>query len=204
MDNDIKNNNRKFILNKKTAIIVGAVIVVCALVYVYKGLFVAATVNGVPISRFAVIRELEKNSGKNTLDWLITQKLIVSEAITKGITITSEEVDAVVKDVSEQIVSQGGTLEEALADQGLNLNDFKNQIVVQKNMEKLLAGKTDVTDDEIRQYIQDSQITVSEGQEIETMDQIRSMLKSQKLDEESQTLIDSLKAQAKINYFVNY
>src|SRR3989344_3454042 len=64
----------------KTAIIISAIIILAAVGYVYKGLFVAATVNGYPISRLAVVRELEKAAGKNTLDALINKKLVSDEA----------------------------------------------------------------------------------------------------------------------------
>ena len=55
-------------INLKTAIIIAVVIVVGVLAYIYKGSFIAVTVNGSPISRFAVIGKLEKTSGKQTLD----------------------------------------------------------------------------------------------------------------------------------------
>ena len=65
--------------NKKTvvlAVIIGLILV--ALFY-FKGTFVAATVNGSPISRLSVVSQLEKEGGKNVLDSLITEKLIESE-----------------------------------------------------------------------------------------------------------------------------
>ena len=48
-----------------------------------RGLFVVALVNGEPISRIEVIKALEKQGGKATLDSLVTKKLIAQEARSK-------------------------------------------------------------------------------------------------------------------------
>ena len=111
MDNDPETSvkKRKFI-NTKTAIIVAVIIILAALAYYYKSLFIAVTVNGSPITRLAVIEELEKVSGKQVLDSLITKKLINGEAIKKGVSVTSEEVDAEIKNIENQIKAQGQTL----------------------------------------------------------------------------------------------
>jgi preprotein translocase subunit SecF len=50
--------------NTKMAIIVAALLIIVALGFYFRGSFIAATVNGSPISRFDVIREAEKQSGK--------------------------------------------------------------------------------------------------------------------------------------------
>src|SRR5688572_16109970 len=47
--------------------------------YFLRGVFVAATVNGKPISRLALVKELEKQNGKETLNSLVTKELIFQE-----------------------------------------------------------------------------------------------------------------------------
>jgi hypothetical protein len=47
----------------KSAIILSAVIIALALMFVYKSVFVAAVVNGSPISRLSVIHAIEQKSG---------------------------------------------------------------------------------------------------------------------------------------------
>ncbi|MCR4330711.1 MAG: SurA N-terminal domain-containing protein, partial [Patescibacteria group bacterium] len=71
--------------NKKTAILVIVIGLTLALLFYGKGVFVAATVNGSPISRLSVVQQLEKEGGKNTLDSLITERLIESEVKKMGI-----------------------------------------------------------------------------------------------------------------------
>ncbi|MDD5290087.1 MAG: SurA N-terminal domain-containing protein [Patescibacteria group bacterium] len=188
----------------KVLIIAGAVIVILILAYVFKGQFFAASVNGSLISRHAVVSELEKVSGKSALDSLITEKLINAEADKNGIKITDEEVAAEIKIVEDQVKAQGGTLAEALAAQGLTQEIFEKQILINKKLEKLLADKVGVTDAEIKQYITDNKITVPAGQETTYNEQIKTQLMQQKMSTEATALIASLKAAAKIKYFVNY
>jgi len=191
-------------INKKTIIIIAIIIAVGALAYIYKGLFVAAVVDGSPISRLSVIRELEKSSGKNLLDSLIVEKVIQNEITSKGIIINNEEIDETIKKIEDQIIAQGSTLNEALTMQGMTLEDLKEQLIAQLGLEKLIADKINVTDEEIAQYIKSNSITIPEGQEDIANIQIGEQLKNQKISMESNILVNSLKSKANILYFINY
>lgn len=188
----------------KTAIIIAAIIAIGALVYVYKGLFIAATVDGNPISRFAVIKELEKASGKNLLDSLIVQKLVQNEAKAKKIIVSDGEVNEEIKKIEDRISAQGGALGAALAAQGINMEDLKKEIIFQKEIEKLVADKINVTDEEAAKYIKDNSIPILKGQEATTTADIKDKIRNQKLNAEAGTLLAALKSRAKIRYFVNY
>ena len=195
---------KQITISIKAAIVIGVIIVVGALAYRYKGLLVAATVNGSPISRFSVIEELEKKSGKATLDALIIQKLIAVEAQKKGITVNDNDVNAEIKKIEEQLKEQGKTLAEALSAQGMTEEDLKVQLAIQKKLEKLLADKTQVTDEEIAQFIKDSKIVIPAGQEDSYKNQARDQIQQNKLNDAVGVFIDSLRSTAKIKYFVSY
>jgi len=194
----------KIKIDRKTAIIIATVIILAALAYVSRGLFVAATVDGSPISRWSVISKLEKSSGKSLLESLITEKLVQNEAKSKKIVISDDEVNEEIKKIEDLIVAQGGVLDDILAQQGMTRADFKVQIILQKELESLVAEKTIVTDEEVQQYINDNKITVTAGQEATIAEQTKSELAGQKINQEAEVLIESLRSQAKINYFVNY
>lgn len=189
-------------LSIKTVIIVVAIIAAIVLAYVYKGLFIAATVNGSPISRLTVIQKLEKASGKNLLDSLIVQKLVQDEANAKKISISNDEIDNEIKKIEDQITAQGSTLDAALTTQGMNMEDLKKQIIFQKEVEKLVANKINVTDEEVVKYIKDN--AVPNGEDGTITAQIKDGLRGQKLNTESNSLITALRSQAKIRYFINY
>jgi hypothetical protein len=191
-------------LNKKAIIIVAIVVVLGVLAYFVKGFFVAATVNGSPISRWSVLTTLEKESGKDLLDSLVIEKLIAGAAKDQKIVVSKGDIDAEIKKIETQVTAQGGTFEAALAQQGMTLDVLQKQILLQKQVEGLLADKIAVSDEEVNQYITDNKTTIPAGQEATAKEQIKSDLVSQKLNTEAPGFIADLKATAKINYFVDY
>ena len=191
-------------INTRTAIIIAIVIIIGVLAYIYKGVFIAATVDGSPITRLAVIQKLEKTSGKGLLDSLINEKLVQNEALAKKIIVSDDEINSQIKAIESQIAMQGNTLDAALAAEGMSMDDLKKQIIFQKEIEKLLADKINVADEEVLQYIKDNKIPIPQGQEATIADQIKSEIRNQKLNTEVQTLITDLKSKAKIQRFVNY
>jgi foldase protein PrsA len=199
-----KTDKKSIKISIKTASIVAVLIILGALAYVYKGLFIAATIDGSPISRLTIIKKLEKASGKSLLESLIVEKLIQNEANAKKIVVSNDEIDAEFKKIEGQVSMQGGTLDEALSKQGMTRNDLKKQIILNKEIEKLLGDKINVTDEEIGQYIKDNKISIPNGQEAAIRDQIKDGLRNQKLNAQAQSLIAQLKSKAKIQYFVNY
>ena len=194
----------KIKINKKTAIIIAAVIILGVLIYAGKGLFIAAIVDGSPISRLSVISKLEKTSGKKLLDSLIAERLVKNEVRAKKIVVSDEEINGEIKKIEDQIALQGGTLDEALIAENMSRNDLKTQIILQKELEKLVADRINVTDEEVAQYISDNKISIRLGEEAITAEQIKSEMKNQKINQEADALVLVLKAKAKINYFVNY
>ena len=194
----------KIKINKKTAIIIAAVIILGVLIYAGKGLFIAAIVDGSPISRLSVISKLEKTSGKKLLDSLIAERLVKNEVKAKKIVVSDEEINGEIKKIEDQIALQGGTLDEALIAENMSRNDLKTQIILQKELEKLVADRINVTDEEVAQYISDNKISIPVGEEAITAEQIKSEMKNQKINQEADALVLVLKAKAKINYFVNY
>ena len=198
--------NLKFKKPKPLVIAIGvAVILIIVALFFAKGHFVAATVNGSPISRWSVIKELEKQGGKQDLEAIIDKKLIETELNKQKITATKEEVDAEIEKIKAQVASQGGTLEAALAQQGMTEEKLREQITIQKKLEKLLADKVAITDAEIDTYIKDSKATPPKDIKMEDFrKQISDQLKGQKFQQEAQKWVSDLTASAKIKYYVNY
>jgi foldase protein PrsA len=190
--------------NKNIILGIGLVGIILVISYFFKGVFLAATVNGQPISRLSVIQKLEKQGGKNILDSLVTDTLIKSEAKKKGIVISEDEINQEIKTIEATVTQQGGTLEQALLQQGMTKESLKENVKNQKIIEKLIADKIKVTDAEVNKYIVDNQTSIEEGKEAETKKQIMDQLKQQKFQQEAQLWVASLKTAANIKYYVNY
>ena len=204
--NELKGYVSKVSRTTKTFIVVLAVFaVLLGGLYYFRGVFVAATVNGTPISRLSIVQELEKKAGKNILDTVITKKLIEGEVKKQGIVVLSEDVDSEIKKIETQIVAQGGTLEQALAGQGMTEADLREQITINKELEQILGDKLLVSDEEINQYLSANKILPTTGVSSDDLkNQAQEQLKGQKFNTEAAKLIDDLRAKAVINYYTQY
>lgn len=193
-------------LKRKKALIAWAAFILVALgLFFAKGLFVAAWVNGNPISRLSVVGELEKRSGKQALESLIQKKLIETQLNKEGIAITQEEVDEEIKKIESQVAGQNGTLKDALAAQGMTEEQLRDEITVQKKLEKLLVDKIQISDEEVDAYLKDNKITPPK--DVKTEDfrkQLSEQLMGQKFQQEAKKWVGDLIGKANIKYFVNY
>lgn len=192
-------------LTMKTAIPVCVLLIILSILYYYKGTFVAATVNGSSISRLSVIKELERQGGKQALEAIINNKIIETALNKQKITVSTEEVDAEIKKIEAQVASQGGTLEMALAQQKMTRDKLVEQITIQKKLEKLLIDKVTVTDAEIDAHIKDSKETLPQGMKMDAFrKQVGEEVKQQKFQREAQAWVSNLTTNAKIKYYKNY
>jgi len=197
--------NRYILPNKKILFIISALIIILSLGYLSKSLFVAAVVNGKPIARVTLIRELEKAGGTQTLDNLIGKTLISQEARAKGIEVSQDEIDQELKKIEDLVAEQGMTLDQALSLQNQKKDELVEQIRLQKTVERILADKLEVTNDEIKDYFNKNKDLFNKEDKLEDVtDDIKSQLMQSKLASAYQSWIEELKTKAKILYFVNF
>lgn len=195
----------KSYMTKTNGIILLGLVILGVLLYVFKGMIVAATVNGQPITRIQLVQELEKQNGKKTLESLVTKNLILQEMQKKNITVSDEEVTAEVKKIQDALSKQGRTLDEALAQQGLSKNDLMEQLKIQKMIEKLFSKDATVSKAEIDKYIADNKDALPQDQDEKTLrSSISDQLKQQKLTAKFQTWLEGVQKNAKIQYFVSF
>ena len=206
MEPIVKTKRKKHLRNNRIGLLLLLIVlVVLGVAYHYKGLFVAATVNGSPISRLAVISELEKQSGSQALDALVAKKLIMMEATKRKIVVTQADIDQEIRTISDQASKQGGTLAEALAQQGMTEADLREQIMYQKELEKILGDQVVVTDDDVNQYVATNKATAPKGTSDDDFKaQIKDQLKGQKFNTAAGKWMSDAKAKATINYFADH
>jgi len=191
-------------ISKRTLIIVFVILVLAGLIYYFKGQLIVATVNGEPISRFALIRQLEKQSGKQTLDSLITKILVLQEAKKQNIEIGSDEIEQEIKKLEETFKNQGQDLNQVLVAQGVTQEELREQIRMQKIVEKIVGKDITVTGEEIEDYLEKNKDSLPKDVTEEIRNQVKKQLEQQKLSEKMQTWIQSLQDNAKINYLLKF
>ena len=188
---------------KRRVISTLAVILILGGLYFSKSLFFAAWVNGRPVYRLSLTRELEKQGGQQVLDGLIEKALINSEAKKNNIKVEQSEIDAEIKKIEEMVSGQGLTLDEALKFRNQTRKDLVDQIRIQKIVEKLLSSKIIITDQEAKDYFSKNKSLFGQNPVFDKVkDQVTSQLFQQKLSSEYNTWITDLKTKAKILYFV--
>lgn len=196
--------------NKRTpyflygAVLLAAVMIVIAFLFT-RGYIITATVNGSPISRLAIIQELEKQGGKQALEAMINEKVIMAEFEKLGIFLGENDVSDEIKKIEAQIATQGGTLTQVLEQQGMTMEILEEQIESQLKLEKALSDKIKVTDEEISTFIEENQIEILEGEAGVTLTaQIVDQIKQQKLQTEAAVWVKSVTDKANIKYYVRY
>lgn len=203
----IKFANIKEWATKNKTFSIGLLVVVIAFTagYFLKSFFIVAMVNGRPISRLRVIKELERRQGLAILDSLISEDLVRQEANKKGIKINPADTADEIKSIEDSLKAQNTTIDQALASQGMTVKDLEKNIEMQKMIEVLLADKTAVTDEEVQKYIDDNKTSYPEGT---NMDQVKSLVKQQLVQQKVatgfQTWMDALRKASKINILVKY
>lgn len=178
-------------------------VLVIAGIFVYAYLrdyIVAATVNGKTVSRYAVIKELETQSGRKALEAIITRKLIDQKADEKKIEVSQKDIDTEIKKIEANIKAQGGTLAQALEQQGMTTDDLIEQLTLQMKLEKLAGGKTMITDKEVDKYLADNADLFPTGGAQPPKDQVKEQLQQEKSKEAIQKYLEELKKSAKIQY----
>jgi foldase protein PrsA len=187
-----------------SAIAVAVLFVIIAFLFT-RGFIVAATVNGSPISRLAVIEQLETQGGKQALEAMVDKKLIETELAKGGISLEGSDVDTKIKEIEAQVATQGDTLEEALASQGMTMEQLRAQLETQLKLEKLLAEKVQVTPEEVEAYITENKITPPKDVSLEEVKiQVTEQLKQEKFQAEAQKWVADITEKANIKYYVTY
>lgn len=198
-------NQSKILQNKKIllGLLIAAALLI-ALLFLFRGLFIAAIVNREPITRISVIKDLEKQSGQKTLENLITKKLILQEAKKRKLTIEQNEIEAQLKKISVNLESQGTTLDQALQTQGMTRNQLNEELKIQLLIEKMVEKSITVSEKEIADFLTANKDQQPPGTPEELRKQAAEQIRQQKQQEATQKLIGDLQKKAKIINFVKY
>ena len=178
------------------------IILILALLYFFKGQFVIALVNGKPIFRQTLIKELEKQAGQKALEAIITKTLILQKAKKENIQVTEEEINQEVQKIEESLTAQGQDLNQLLKQQGMTQENLKEELKIQKIVEKIATKDIQITEDEVASFIAERKDFYPPDQDPEDLNkQVRKQLMEQKTGEAVQTWIAALQKEANIAYW---
>ncbi len=183
-------------------VLVALVIVVVAFfLWKNKSLVVVALVNGRPIDRLTFESRLVNNFGKQTLDELINEQIILQAGQKKGIQVSEKEIADKITEIDKSL---GGkiSLTDALASQGLSLDEFRSQIRLQLTLEKLAGTNFTASDQELTSYIDQNKGSMTATDEAGLKAEATNAIISQKRNTALRTLFSNLQSQAKVTRFL--
>ncbi len=187
---------------KKKLIIILALVVLVLFLFNYKHLFIVALVNNRPITRLALIGELEKQGAKQTLETLITKSLILQEAGNQGIEITREKIEEKVGEIEEQVKAQGTDLDTLLETQGRTRRELEEEVKLQLIIEEILGKEIEITEEELQSYFEENKEYLGEEANFEEMkEDLKEQLRQDKIGQKVSVWLEELKANANITYF---
>ena len=201
-----KQSSPKALRVRKSYLLLGLIIIVfAAFLYFFRGFFVAAVVNGQPRPRLAVVRETEKQSGKQALNTLVRNTLIEQEAKKQNVSVSDDEINSEMKKVENTLSKQGQKLDQVLALQGMTREDLRKLIRLDKLVGKMVGKDVKVSDKDVADYIDKNKDTLPKDQsEDQIKNTVKERLRQQQLNSKVQSWLANLQSKAKILYFVQY
>lgn len=154
-----KLKNLKF--DKRVTLPLLAIIILLIFLFLANKYLVVAWVDSKPITWFAYYNDVDKKYRTETVEGLILQKLVESEASKQGITVSDDEVRTQITQIETQ---QGGAaqLDQILTMQNLNRDDLFGLVKLQIMRQKLFSGGAPVTEEEINAYLKTNEASLPE------------------------------------------
>ena len=193
-------------IKRNRALVIALVVLgLGALLYNYRTLFIAATIQGKPIFRWEVVKVLESQLGDQALNNLVEKKLIENEAAAKNIVVSEDEINIKIQTIEDGIVQGGQTMEEFLEQNGMTEADFRSQVRHIALIEKLMQDKVTVTEEEVTAYITENKESFPDLTDDEQgRSLVRESLRQNKMSQEYSNYIAELKTTGNVNILIKY
>lgn len=126
---------------------------------------VVAKVNGEKITKEDLYNFLVKSYGKDALNVLVIEKIVLLEADKENITVSEDEIQ---KEADEMIEKYGGeeSFNSALEYYGMTMEDVKHDIKMNLYLEKLLTPVIEITEDEMKAYFDENKDSFAQKEQV--------------------------------------
>lgn len=184
----------------KQTYLIALIIGLLLLGYYKKGWFVAATVNGAPLSNFELLSRMNQQYRSQVLNQMVNEKIILDAAKAKNVTVSKSDIDQKLSQI-ENNVGGSQALDSLLAQQGQTRDTLYQQLKLQVTIEKLYADEATVSAEEVQKYIVDNKDQLTATTSAEQTKEAEDILKQQKLAKVFNSKFQELKEQAKVLIF---
>lgn len=117
-----------------------------------------ALVNGEKIKRSDLYELMYRQGGKDLLDSLIVERLILQEGKKGGISVSEEDIDAEIEDIVEQhFMGSEEQFTSYLGDQGITVDTIRHELMVNLVARELVLADLEISEKEAREYFEENQ-----------------------------------------------
>ena len=166
-----------------------------------KGVFLAGSVNGGLITKAELNSRLNSQFGKQMLEVLIGEKLIMNEAAKQNVTVTVSEIDAKIKEF-ETTLGPNTTLDQMLEQRGMTKADLVNQVKLQLTIDKMFGKDVSVSAQEIADYLKTNAAYITSSDSAQRDTQAQQQVKSTKIEQKFTEWFTKVRDEAKILRFL--
>src|SRR3954447_868272 len=159
---------KKFTNKKMYLALAGVALIVLAFIFgtTFSKNDAVASVEGEVINKDDLYGILVKQYGTDTLSYLIDNKIVDLEAEKENIQVSDKEID---EEMQVYIDSNGGdeAFNSALEQSGVAKADIETDIVNYLKIVKLLESDIDITDEEMKTYLEENKESYNEPEQVE-------------------------------------
>lgn len=126
---------------------------------------VVAKVGDMKVTKSELYDELVKQSGVQVLNMLISDKIIEAEIIELEINVAEEYIEKDLQDMKDFYASEDA-FNDDLTKNGLTVDDVKDNIKKNLQVEMLLDPYVDITEDEMKNYFEKNKATLDQEEQV--------------------------------------
>ncbi|WP_462411797.1 peptidylprolyl isomerase [Neobacillus sp. Marseille-QA0830] len=154
-------NHKKIV----TAILVLVVALAVVLGITLKKDSAVASINGQSITKDDLYSEMVKQYGSATVDQMIADKIVASEATKKKVTVSNSEVN---KQIDALKKSYGGEdmFNQMIASNNTTLSQVKSDLKNYLTIKKLLEPQIKITEDEMKTYFEENKDSFAQPEQV--------------------------------------
>ncbi len=124
-----------------------------------------AVVDGDVITANELYESMTRQVGPQMVDQLIIRKLVENKSEAENITVTDEDLNKQIEQIKSSFPSED-VFNQQLELSGLTLQDLKNELVTEVQLNKLLEPRIEVTDEQISAYFEENKASFNTQEQI--------------------------------------
>lgn len=184
----------------RSAYIALVVVGLALLAYFNKGWFIAASVNGQPITSLEVQRRLNASYKESILNQMVGERILEQEGAKKGVVVSQADINS---RVEQDEAAYGGkeVFDTLLSQQGLSRDDYQTRVKALLLIEKMYQDEIKPNEDEVKAFMAENSTLPEATDEAKFRVFAADQLSQQKLSQVFSQKFSELRTAANVKFF---